>query len=89
MVISDRRSDEQKKTHVYWIVARDNFMSGWGAASDGYSWAAWAHPTMREAVDNLDKIKGRPEMRYVRIVDGRKYRPSRTCSHLSIYVGDE
>jgi hypothetical protein len=40
----DDRSNEQKNTHVWGVVAKDKFMSGWGGASGGTSRCAWAVP---------------------------------------------
>lgn len=38
----DDRTDEQKKTHVWGVVAKDKFMSGWGGAEGGASRCSWA-----------------------------------------------
>jgi len=82
----DNRSPEQKKTHVWGIVAKDRFMSGWGGASGGASRCAWAcHPDV-----NTDRVfnwvKNRSEMRYVNLVDLRTYRPPQGTAHFHIYV---
>jgi len=86
MEISDERTEEQKKTHRWAVVARDKFMSGWGGASGGTSRCAWAVP---EGI-NIDRVfnwvDSRSEMVYVNIVDLKTYRPPRGTAHFSIYV---
>lgn len=86
MKIKDRRTDEQKKTLTYLVVGTDSFMSGWGEARDGASYAAWA--CKPEHVDNvLDKVEARDDMKRVRVVT-EPYSPQ--CAHLSIYpIHDE
>lgn len=44
MIINDRRTEEQKATHYMAVVAKDEYMSGWGHAENGASRAAWAVP---------------------------------------------
>jgi hypothetical protein len=83
---ADDRTEEQKKTHIWAIVAKDKFMSGWGRASTGASRCAWAcHPDV-----NTDRVfnwvKNRSEMRYVSLVDLRTYRPPSGTAHFHIYV---
>lgn len=85
---ADDRTDDQKKTHIWGIVAADRFMSGWGQARGGVSRCAWAcHPDV-----NTDRVwnwvKSRSEMRYVNLVDLRTYRPPRGTAHFHIYVCD-
>lgn len=82
----DDRTDAEKKTHIWGIVASDRFMSGWGGASGGTSRCAWAcHPDV-----NTDRVynwvKSRKEMRYVNLVDLRTYRAPRGTAHFHIYV---
>lgn len=86
--IQDNRTPEQRKTHVWGIVAKDRFMSGWGGAAGGASRCAWAcHPDV-----NTDRVfnwvKSRSEMRYVNLVDLRTYRPPAGTAHFHIYVCD-
>jgi hypothetical protein len=85
MIKIDDRTADQKKTHVWGVVARDKFMSGWGHASGGVSRCVWAcSPEI-----NIDRVfnwvKNRKEMRYVNIVDLNTYRPKNTA-HYHIYV---
>jgi hypothetical protein len=42
MKFEDDRTEEQKKTHVFAVVAKDKCMSGWGGATGGASRCAWA-----------------------------------------------
>lgn len=82
----DDRTMEQRKTHTIGVVARDNFLSGWGHSIGGYSRCAWA-----VAPDaNIDKIyqwvKSRTEMQYVAIVNLSKYRPPRGTARYHVYV---
>jgi len=79
----DDRTPEQKKTHRSIIVGTDSFMSGWGGAQGGLSYAGWAcEPDVKDRVFNW--VARRSEMKRVREVYG-DYRP-RGCKHLHIYV---
>ena len=42
MELVDDRTPEQKKSHSWLVIGTDSFMSGWGKASGGKSYAAWA-----------------------------------------------
>ena len=88
MIKQDDRTQDQKKTHTWAIVAHDRFMSGWGRAEGGSSRCAWAiHPDV-----NSDRVynwvKSRKEMKYVNLVDLSTYRPPRGTAHFHIYVCD-
>lgn len=88
MKIDDDRTEEQKGTHSWLVVGTDSFLSGWGKAEGGVSYAAWAcKPENRR--DCLCWVERRRDMKRVREVldDGRqfKYRPSKK-GHLHIYV---
>lgn len=86
MEIQDDRTPEQKKSHPWLVVGTDRFMSGWGKAEGGVSYAAWACP---EGYTNplLARIDARGDMRRVRLVYGPTYHP-RGRGHLHIYVSD-
>lgn len=85
MIYEDDRTREQKRTHVSIIVGTDSFMSGWGQASNGLSYAGWAcKPEDRDRV--FAWVSSRSEMKRVREVYG-DYRP-RGCVHCHIYVVD-
>ncbi len=85
MIIKDDRTEQEKSTHVFGVVARDNFMSGWGHAKNGVSRCAWACKS-----EHLDKIfnwvNNRSEMKYVNIVNLNEYRPPKNTAHFHIYI---
>lgn len=84
MIFVDDRTEEEKKTHPVAWGGTDSFMSGWGAAEGGSSYAFWAFP---EGYGNKVEswVRGRGEMRRVReiILDG--YKPTGR-GHCHIYV---
>lgn len=82
--IVDDRTEEQKETHKLAVVGTDTFMSGWGQASGGYSYAAWAFQDGQEA-DALAWMEARNDMQRVRVVTLDGYKP-RGAAHLHIYV---
>jgi hypothetical protein len=82
--IVDDRTPEQKVSHPHLIIGTDRFMSGWGAAAGGASYAAWAC-TESERNDCYWRIAKRGDMTRVRETYG-SYRPGRNCAHLHIYV---
>ena len=88
MKLVDERTEEQKKTHSWLVIGTDSFMSGWGGAEGGLSYAVWAcRPEDRHKV--LAWVESRPEMKRVRETTG-KYRPNpRICAHCHIYVVTE
>lgn len=86
MIRADDRTDEQRTTHVYGVVARDKFMSGWGGAKGGTSRCAWACAP-DASLDRLEAwVRKRSEMRYVSVVDLRTYRAPRGTAHFHIYT---
>ena len=83
MIRKDDRTAEQKKTHNALVVGTDSFMSGWGEASGGLSYAAWA--CKPGTVDRVFSwVSNRSDMKRVRLVYDPYY-PS-GCKHLHIYV---
>lgn len=86
MNTQDDRTEEQKRTHVWGVVARDRFMSGWGGARDGASRCAWACPSEVNTDRVFNWVKNRSEMKYVNLVDLRTYRAPRGTAHFHIYV---
>ena len=86
MIIKDRRTPEQKKTHFMAIVGRDDAMSGWGQAQNGFSRAAWAFEIDKVNDARLFNNIRRKGLKYVNLVDLRDYRPPRGTAHFSIYV---
>jgi len=86
MKIRDDRTEEQKVTHPWLVIGTDPFLSGWGRAEGGTSYAAWACTP-----DDVETVKAwvreRGDMRRVRVVFG-DYTPKGT-GDLHIYVVGE
>ena len=87
--IKDDRTEEQKSTHHFGVVARDKAMSHWGQAEGGISRVAWACSSSEDAARLLDWVNHRSDMRNVSIVDLRTYKPSTRDAHYHIYVVKE
>lgn len=86
MELVDDRTPEQKKSHKWLIIGTDHFMSGWGTASGGKSYAAWAcEEKHKDKV--FDWVSGRSDMKNVREVYGSYY--PRSCAHCHIYVVED
>ena len=83
-IIEDDRTPAQKLTHKLAVVGTDKFMSHWGRAKGGYSYAAWAFQDGEEA-EALSRLHARKEMQRVRVVVLDGYR-ARGAAHLHIYV---
>lgn len=87
MIRKDDRTEAEKTTHRWGVVAKDKFMSGWGDAKGGASRCAWACPD--GLLDTVEaRIRRRPDMRYVNVVDLNTYRPPRGTAHFHIYVAN-
>jgi len=86
MTKQDDRTPEQRKTHVWGVVAQDRFMSGWGGAQGGTSRCAWACGPDVNTDRVFDWVKRRSDMRYVNLVDLSTYRPPLGTAHFHIYV---
>lgn len=88
MIRIDDRTSDQKQSHSFLIVGTDSFMSGWGQAKDGLSYAAWAcRPEHKKRV--TEWVERRPEMKRVRLVldNGKQHRYyPKGPGHLHIYV---
>jgi len=65
MVKQDDRTREEKRSHEWLVVGTDSFLSGWGRAAGGKSYAAWAC-----RFNDLDKVqawvRSRSDMKRVR-----------------------
>lgn len=85
-IIVDDRTPEQELTHTLAVVGTDTFMSGWGGAAGGYSYAAWAFKD-GDYSKALSRISGRSDMQRVRVVTLKGYRAT-GARHLHIYVFD-
>lgn len=84
MVVNDRRTKEERRTHYWAWVATDKFMSGRGLAAKGASYAAWAFDAQTDSRSVHDWLADRHDLRRLRLVDLRTYRPK--CAHFSIYL---
>jgi hypothetical protein len=86
MVIQDDREQGQRLTHVWIVAGRDKFMSGWGKATGGVSYAGWACKSEdRERV--LDWVRNRGDMKNVKMhLD--PWKPTGK-GHAHIYVVNE
>lgn len=83
MQIQDDRTEAEKTANPVLVVATDSFMSGWGRAEGGTSFAAWACPYGKEyEVERW--VRSRKGMKRVRTVCG-DYRP-KGHGHCHIYL---
>lgn len=86
MTYRDDRDPRQTLTHRLAVVATDSFLSGWGEAAGGVSYAGWAFKDGDQA--KVERwVRARGEMKRVRIVILTNYRP-RGIGHCYIYVVD-
>ena len=86
MIVEDNRTQAEKDTHRWLVVMTDTWMSGWGDASRGRSYAAWACEDLKTAESVADRVRKRSDASRVRIVHDMGYRPR--CAHLQVYVVD-
>jgi hypothetical protein len=84
MILHDDRTAEEKVTHRGIVMMTDRFLSGWGAAEGGPSYAGWAFQDGEEA-NVLDSVERRADAMRVRLVYGN-YRPPSGPGHCHIYV---
>ena len=84
MKIVDDRKPEQSKNEVL-VVAKDNFLSGWGQAAGGNSIAAWSCKP-EDAKDVKKWVSNRTDMSNVRI-ENSNYVP-KNAAHYHIYSAD-
>ena len=89
MKIVDDRTEDQRKTHRFAVMATDKFMSGWGHASGGSSVCGWACAPDVNTDRMWNWVKSRREMRRVRVVCLDNYRPKGNVAHCHIYVANE
>ena len=82
-MVKDRRTEEEKGTHTLAVVGTDDFMSGWGDAKGGASFAAWAFKD-GDYARCLSWVESRGDMKRIRIVSLKDYRPK--AAHTSIYI---
>ncbi len=82
MIRQDDRTAEQRATHSTLVIGTDGWMSGWGGAKGGASYAAWAC-TPDDESECTNWVESRGDMSRVRVTCD-PYRPK--CAHLHIYV---
>lgn len=87
--IKDDRTEEQKSTHYWAVVAIDKAMSHWGQAEGGISRVAWACSSHEDAKKAFDWVKSRSEMKYVMVANLNNYTHPETDAHFHIYVVEE
>ena len=89
MDIQDERTQEEMKEYCWLVLGTDSYMSGWGLAEGGLSYAVWA--CKGKDVDQVEKwVKSRSDMKRVRVVHDPKgkYSP-KGKGHCAIYVVHE
>jgi hypothetical protein len=85
-IFKDDRTEEQKSTHRLAVVGTDSFMSGWGDAAAGASYAGWAFKDGDYGAC-LAWVDRRSDMRRVRVVTLEGYKPNAAHTHIYIYNG--
>lgn len=86
MTIVDDRNDTEKTTHIWGVVAKDVFMSGWGGAAGGASRVAWAVDDLSKTSKLFDWVNNRSDMKYANVVNLKNYRAPKGTAHFHIYV---
>ena len=81
----DDRTAEQKQTHRLAIVGTDTFMSGWGEASGGMSYAGWAFKDGEES-QVWGMMAARSDMQRLRLVLLDGYRPNAAHTHIYVFT---
>ena len=86
MLIQDDRTHAEKQTHDTLIFAHDTFLSGWGECeNNGISYCAWA--ARPEDVDDVETwVRGRDDMKRVRLVSANHVPQLGPNDHYHIYV---
>ena len=91
MIMTDDRTSAERATHTILVGGTDRFMSGWGKAAGGNSFAFWACvPDNERAVRQW--VESRRDIMRFRVLyspPGRPYRPSGNCVHCHIYTVHE
>ena len=86
MILKDDRTIAERTTHTLGVVGTDPFMSGWGDAEGGASYAVWAC-TPGDVRRVKDRVERRGDMLKVRVVTLATYRPK--AQHVHIYVANK
>ena len=81
----DDRTEEERKTHRIAYGGTDCFLSGWGHAEGGNSFAFWAcRPEDRCEVKKW--VRSRGDIMRLRQILPNEYRPGGNCVHCHIYA---
>lgn len=86
MILKDDRTKEQESTHYVLIGGEDTFLSGWGEAKGGVSYAFWACED--EYADQVEEwVKDRGDMKRVkRVTSLKNILANQGNGHCHIYV---
>ena len=88
MIIKDDRTPEEVESTIGFIVAHDEFMSGWGDAP-GRSMVACPVTSLRDFDRVWKTFEDRSEFVYLRWIGGSQYKAKtfllRSSDHLHIY----
>ena len=84
MAFQDDRTPEERQTHALAVVGTDSFMSGWGGAEGGASFAGWAFQD-GDLAGCMDWVDGRSDMQRVRVVTLNNYKPKAAHTHIYVY----
>ena len=88
MIMEDDRKGREKYTHCNLIGGVDTFLSGWGKAENGLSWAFWACRD-KDKENVWTWVKNRGDIKHTR-ERGKDYRPSAgKHGHFHVYVVHE
>jgi len=81
----DDRTEAQRQTHTLAWMMTDSFMSGWGHAKNGLSYAGWAFAGAQDGLAVERWVRSRSDSKRVRLVALDGYRPT-AAKHTHIYV---
>ena len=87
-MLKDDRNEDQQFSHDVLVGGRDSFMSGWGEAEGGSSYAFWAcQPSDQQAVGAW--VEARDDIESRGAIDESELPALGDCDHCHIYiVGD-
>lgn len=87
MVIQDDRTAAEKVSHPFLVIATDTFLSGWGRAEGGMSYAAWAC-TEKDAPIVMQWVRRRSDMKKIRLYCGKWYPTGKGHAHIYVVHDD-
>ena len=86
MEYQDDRTEDQRKSHQWIVAGTDSFLSGWGKAKGGTSYAGWA--CKRQDLEKVERwVRNRGDMKRVRVLNG-SWKP-RGVGHTHVYVVED